>query len=125
MRESEMAKKGKGPIYGQFIPLGARIRFKTQRSRERRRWLEARHARNPRCHYCGNITELKPSSFEMSPECKPGSMHATLDHRVPSAQGGADHAANWCLSCFTCNNLKGDMAEQDYKEMLRIEGVID
>lgn len=118
-------RRGKGPVVGRYIPLPERIAFKIRTAKKRREWLEHRHATSPRCHYCKNLTDLMPPDYGMTDKACAGSMHATLDHRIPLAKGGRDKPDNWCLACYTCNSLKADMPERDYKAMLREEGLID
>lgn len=73
--------------------------------KHRRRWLEQRHARNPRCHYCRNLTKLPAYGLRTQREM----LEATLDHAVPQCEGGTDDPRNYRLACLTCNTLKADM----------------
>jgi 5-methylcytosine-specific restriction endonuclease McrA len=65
----------------------------------RRVWREQRHAENPRCDFCGHKMALAK---------------ATIDHRVPLCEGGADEPDNWLLSCVTCNQRKGRMSVDEF-----------
>lgn len=46
------------------------------------------------CRYC---------QAQLDPE------HVTLDHLLPLSRGGDHSPDNLCVSCYACNNLKGDM----------------
>lgn len=43
---------------------------------------------------------------------------ATTDHRVPMAAGGDNRRSNLVASCRECNNNKGDMSVDEYREIL-------
>jgi 5-methylcytosine-specific restriction endonuclease McrA len=64
----------------------------TTDTRRRRAWRRARMKRNPHCQYCNKRVRDD----------------ATIDHVVPLSKGGADAEENWVLSCFSCNNQKGN-----------------
>lgn len=34
--------------------------------------------------------------------------HMTLEHLIPRSKGGTDDPSNLALSCFMCNNARGD-----------------
>ena len=40
----------------------------------------------------------------------------TLDHLVPASRGGFDLLENYGLAHFLCNQSKGDMTEEEFKE---------
>jgi 5-methylcytosine-specific restriction endonuclease McrA len=69
------------------------------RKRRRAHWHK-----NPHCHYCGN------------PIASPD--EATLDHKQPKSRGGKNSWANIVLSCFRCNNEKGDKSYDDYTSII-------
>lgn len=50
-------------------------------------------SRHPFCSYCNRRLTKKS---------------ATLDHRIPLSQGGTDDWENLVLSCWRCNECKGD-----------------
>ena len=115
-----MTTQSATPVYSEYIPLQQRIAFKCRISSRRRAWLEQQHARNPRCHYCRNMTTLEHRTFNQTTESAPGSLHATLDHLVPLSRGGKDQPSNYRLACYTCNYLKGTMCEKAFiKELVR------
>lgn len=78
-------------------------------------WLRKEYKRvRGRCHFCKGKCTSPGSTGPFSP---------TVDHIVPRAAKGADHPANWRLSCLTCNSLKGDMSEAEFIAELREAGV--
>lgn len=120
-----MATKTKGVIYGEYIPLEKRIAHQKDVRDRRRNWLEAQHAKDPRCRYCRLPTELKHRGFNQREGVTSESRHATLDHIIPQGRGGTDWHENWALACHTCNWLKADMSEGEYIALLREEGIRD
>lgn len=48
------------------------------------------------CHYCGNTDDL------------------TIDHIVPSSQGGKDTPSNITVACRSCNSRKGTKPYNDF-----------
>lgn len=50
------------------------------------------------CFHCGKITELTIERHDLQ---------ATRDHFIPRSKGGGD-AENIVLSCYRCNQDKGD-----------------
>ena len=54
------------------------------------------------CVYCGCTEEL----------------YLTIDHKVPKAKGGGNTQKNmqWC--CILCNQIKGDVTESDFIEVM-------
>jgi hypothetical protein len=65
----------------------------------RRAWRMQRHSIDNRCDYC-----RQPTKFEF----------ATVDHKVPLCDGGADTVENWVLACDRCNHQKGRMSVAEY-----------
>jgi 5-methylcytosine-specific restriction endonuclease McrA len=51
-----------------------------------------------RCHFCGQRL--------LAAEC-------TIEHLIPRSRGGSDRLDNQALSCRSCNQLKGQMTEQE------------
>lgn len=45
--------------------------------------------------------------------------HASVDHVVPLARGGADDESNYDLAHIKCNNDKGEMLLETYREYQR------
>lgn len=62
------------------------------------------------CHYCPRPVRLR-ITFQIH-----RTDDATIDHKVPRAKGGTNAYDNLLLSCWSCNNAKGD---QDYAEFKR------
>jgi len=107
-------------VTGRYKPR--EITIKQSICNRRREWLERAHRRNPRCHYCGNTTELKPRDYNMRMD-HTTEIVATLDHAIPRAHGGTEWEGNYRLACAVCNTLKGTMSEREYIEMLEEEGL--
>src|SRR5690349_11765185 len=72
---------------------------------------DAHWAANGDCHYCG-VHTLMP--YECLPQ---DSRLATRDHKVPRILGGGD-GDNIVLACQRCNNAKGDMAYEEFVELV-------
>lgn len=43
---------------------------------------------------------------------------ATVDHLVPRSKGGKTNKANCVAACKPCNNKKGSMSEQEFRELM-------
>jgi 5-methylcytosine-specific restriction endonuclease McrA len=56
------------------------------------------------CTYCG-----LPVAFD-----------AQLDHRTPTSRGGRHALDNLAVACQRCNQLKGMLAEAEYRELLTL-----
>ena len=54
-----------------------------------------------RCFYCGKRVYKSKHGFQQHNT-------ATIDHALPIQKGGIDHIDNTVLSCFKCNNNKGN-----------------
>jgi 5-methylcytosine-specific restriction endonuclease McrA len=63
-------------------------------------------AEHPLCEYCRT-----PLSFE-----------ASLDHRQPIAQGGRHELQNLAVVCLACQERKGLLLEEEYRELLTVAG---
>ena len=61
-------------------------------------------ADNPLCEYC-----RAPLSFV-----------ASLDHRTPCAQGGRHQLANLAVVCLACQERKGLLLEEEYRQLLAL-----
>lgn len=57
------------------------------------------------CHYCPTPVHLRIATYTRRPD------DATIDHRIPKANGGSNSYENFLLACRRCNEAKGD---QDY-----------
>ena len=84
-----------------------RSRSKAVQAASRARWRAWRVASRNRaiareCFYCG---------VAFAPE---GPDHRTVDHRVPTSQGGTDSLRNLVFACYACNQRKRDQAEDDF-----------
>ena len=43
--------------------------------------------------------------------------NVSLDHRVPVARGGGHEMSNLAFICQPCNKAKGDMTEEEFKDL--------
>lgn len=46
---------------------------------------------------------------------------ATRDHLVPRSRGGKTEPSNIVLACGPCNQKKGSLTPEEYKEWLRLD----
>jgi 5-methylcytosine-specific restriction endonuclease McrA len=58
--------------------------------------------KRPVCFYCG---------------CRLNEETATMDHVVPSCNGGGTDFENLVLSCRDCNRSKGALSAEEFKKM--------
>lgn len=56
-----------------------------------------------RCCYCGGLLGKR----------------ATREHILPKSKGGSDYGKNICTSCFSCNNLRGNLEFSEFKTKLQ------
>jgi hypothetical protein len=66
-----------------------------------------------RCAYCTSYTWAAmppPINGDI------GLMVATLDHITPLGRGGIDAQSNWAMACAHCNNEKGNMLSDEYRD---------
>lgn len=63
---------------------------------------------NERCYYCGCVVK----------ESK-----RTIDHKTPFARGGLTQENNLVMSCSNCNNEKGFLTEEEYREYKEIADI--
>lgn len=84
---------------GVFRERGTGLTKEEARERQWRRNKSAymRELYGKPCHYCGK-------------EAK------TVDHVVPKSRGGKNAPENVVAACYRCNNLKGDMSEEEFIE---------
>jgi 5-methylcytosine-specific restriction endonuclease McrA len=72
------------------------------RNRRKNKWRYRRgriyRKCNGRCHYCGCLLNYE--------DC-------TLDHVIPRTLGGETTDDNLVISCYECNQLKGDRDAHD------------
>ena len=61
-----------------------------------------------RCEYCQVPQEFDRLVFE-------------IDHIIALKHRGPTRAGNLCLTCFACNNQKGDMTAEEYVEFAQQE----
>jgi 5-methylcytosine-specific restriction endonuclease McrA len=66
------------------------------------------------CFYCG--LPLVPSS----PDGINHGQMRTRDHKDPLSRGGANHLRNLVWCCHDCNQSKGEMTLEEYREHVRL-----
>lgn len=59
------------------------------------------------CYLCGKLIENKDDF--------------SIEHRLPTSRGGYNTPANWCPSHKSCNNEKGALTYEEYREWKRLE----
>jgi 5-methylcytosine-specific restriction endonuclease McrA len=67
--------------------------------------LEALLRSSPCCGHCGTPTD--PSA-------------AAIDHRTPTARGGTHTLGNLLVCCQVCNERKGALTEEEYRQLLAL-----
>ena len=63
------------------------------------------------CHYC----KKRSSRFVKLAHPR----RATLDHLVPRSQGGFNTIENMVIACRPCNDRKGSLSEERYRQRLK------
>ena len=58
------------------------------------------HDQQAKCVYCGH---------------KYGYSELQVEHIVPKVQGGQDNIRNCQLACYSCNKVKGEMTDQEFR----------
>lgn len=67
------------------------------------------------CHYCKRKMELYGG----------GQLRFTVDHKKPKARKGNDQTRNLIASCRRCNELKGSVGYNDFREFISVYGFIN
>lgn len=75
-----------------------------RKRRAKRFRLAAWEAGLRHCCYCGVYMTLR--------RCEPTS--ATTEHRTPLVLGGADDESNFAVTCYRCNDEKGELTEAEF-----------
>jgi len=76
-------------------------------SHTEREWTELVLAWGSRCFYCGRPVQIKP---ELSDD------ELTKDHLIPLFRGGSDDIGNIVPACLPCNQLKGTMTVDEFRQ---------
>jgi hypothetical protein len=66
------------------------------------------------CWYCSTL--LKPYQREVHPLRQ--NRNYCIDHAVPRSTGGSDEFENLVPSCWICNNRKGDMTIEEFRQLI-------
>lgn len=76
-----------------------------RKSLKNRRWaLFAGRPQAP-CHWCGRYLSFR---------------RATLDHVLPAGHGGGNARDNLVIACAPCNNQRGDLPYDEYREVVNM-----
>jgi 5-methylcytosine-specific restriction endonuclease McrA len=67
----------------------------------------------PTCTYCGIILVTTYDRTRVAP---PNLL--TKDHLTPTSRGGSKGASNWVVSCYQCNQDKGPLTEEEFREVM-------
>lgn len=71
------------------------------------------------CHWCK--MELTTEKNERTRKTN----MATLDHKIPQADGGSNHIDNLLLSCKNCNHRRGCLTYEEYKAVVNLGTILD
>lgn len=82
---------------------GLPVPKRSGRGHQQRLFREALARDGLKCHWCPTVCERIPSGWVGKP--KPN--HATLDHVIDLARGGADELENVVIACNACNQRRG------------------
>lgn len=63
----------------------------------------------PVCFYCGHTLLLDVCHRDEQ-------WFATIDHKNPRSRGGSNNISNLCLACRYCNNAKGDLTLEQWRD---------
>ena len=85
--------------------------MKAEAKKKLRSWVAWRDKH--KCFWCGRKLVIEAEGWP-----KPFNM-ATLDHIEPKAKGGKTNGGNLVLSCFPCNNARGDMPAEDFLRLIQ------
>lgn len=80
-----------------------------------KRMLAERDGGTPQCAWCSCELTLDPAD-----RSRP---YATVDHILPSSQGGSRHPNNLVLACEACNRRRADTPAEEFLEQLLRKGV--
>lgn len=69
------------------------------------------------CHYCNTKFPTDHPIGEMLTYKENGN-HLTADHIVLKSLGGRSYPSNLVAACYECNNLRGDMEYDQFRQMM-------
>lgn len=70
---------------------------------------------DPTCTWCGgDVDDSLPFDHVLRP---------TREHRIPKAEGGGSKGGNIALAHWLCNHIRGTMAEEGFRALMRGEAV--
>lgn len=65
---------------------------------------------NKKCYYCDTILyHMTTAGLEI--------LNCNIDHKVPLSRKGKDDFENTCLTCLSCNSIKGNLTEEEFKQI--------
>ena len=47
-------------------------------------------------------------------------LNCNIDHKTAVSRGGSDKFQNNCLACISCNSLKGNLNEDEFRVVLKL-----
>lgn len=65
-----------------------------------------------KCHYCQVQMTQKPI----------GKFFCTSDHIIPKSKGGSNSVTNFVGACHTCNNMRGTIPYEYFKQYIELHG---
>lgn len=63
------------------------------------------------CYYCPTKLTLQKKHVNLNKQLD----YATKEHLIPLTRGGKNNKENLALACPPCNNEKGDMTEEEFR----------
>ncbi|HET6324648.1 MAG TPA: HNH endonuclease [Planctomycetaceae bacterium] len=97
----EIAIAARGPWFTALADFIARNVESVGADAARADWRLAQLSIDPRCEYCARRVKFKNS---------------TVDHRTPRIRGGEDIPENWALACNGCNQSKGQLTVDEFRD---------
>lgn len=73
---------------------------------------------NGRCFYC----DIEVHKYDHVQGKPPKYNTATIDHKIPKVRGGSNDISNLALSCWECNNMKGQLTVSEFKAVIGVMG---
>jgi hypothetical protein len=88
-------------------------------SSKAQKWWDSRQPEDRTCCYCHRAV-IRPSRSDLSGKNNHNS-EASIDHDIPKCRIGyvEKRGSNTVLSCFACNQAKGDMTGDEFIHFLR------
>ena len=110
-------------------PLCVRCESDPERQRQRERRRESRRCQLARVrawrkgvkgkYYPADVARLKKKQKGLCAICDRPLILFHVDHKVPMSRGGENLPRNLQLLCPECNQAKGTLTDEEYRETLR------